>query len=261
LIMADVRLGSMVIEDTGTGEAVVMVHGLGGSSNSFQPIMADLGDYRVLRPDLPGAGRSRLRPGLKGLPGLAQAIQDALRATGVESAHFVGHSMGTILCQYLAASSPKLVRSLTLFGAILEPPVAARQGLKERAAAARKDGMAGIADAVCKGSLSAASRAENPVTTAFVRESLMRQDAAGYAHHCEALSTMEPADHSAIRCPTLLIAGDADPVAPVAMGTALKNRIAGARLEVLPNVGHWMMIEAPARSSALLLETLEAAQA
>ena len=259
--MADVRLGSMVIEDTGSGEAVVMVHGLGGSSNSFQPLMGDLGDYRVLRPDLPGAGRSGLRPGLKGLPGLAQAIQDALRATGVESAHFVGHSMGTILCQYLAANNPKLVRSLTLFGAILEPPVAARQGLKERAAAARKDGMAGIADAVCKGSVSAASRTENPVTTAFVRESLMRQDAVGYAHHCEALSAMEPADHSAIRCPTLLIAGDADPVAPVAMGTALKNRIAGARLEVLPNVGHWMMIEAPARSSALLLETLEAAQA
>lgn len=259
--MADVRLGSMVIEDTGTGEAVVMVHGLGGSSNSFQLLMGDLGDYRVLRPDLPGAGRSGLRPGLKGLPGLAHAFQDALRATGVESAHFVGHSMGTILCQYLAASNPKLVRSLTLFGAILEPPVAARQGLKERAAAARKDGMAGIADAVCKGSLSVASRAENPVTTAFVRESLMRQDAAGYAHHCEALSTMEPADHSAIRCPTLLIAGDADPVAPVAMGTELKNRIAGARLEVLPNVGHWMMIEAPVRSSALLLETLEAAQA
>ena len=259
--MADIRLGSMVMEVTGSGETVVMIHGLGGSSNSFQPLMAGLGNYHVLRPDLPGAGRSGLRPGLVGLPGLAQAILDGLRAAGVETAHFVGHSMGTILCQYLAAKHPKLVRSLTLFGPILEPPIAARQGLKERAAAARKDGMAGIADAVSMGSVSAASRAANPITAAFVRESLMRQDSAGYAHHCEALSAMTPADLSAIRCPTLMVAGAVDPVAPVAMATNMKDQIAGARLEVLSDVGHWMMIEAPARSSALLQETLEVAQA
>jgi pimeloyl-ACP methyl ester carboxylesterase len=261
--MADIRLGSMVMEEAGprTGETVVMIHGLGGSSNSFQPQMGALADYRVLRPDLPGAGRSGLRPGLAGLPGLAQAIQDGLRAAGVKRAHFVGHSMGTILCQYLAAKNPDLVCSLTLFGPILEPPIAARQGLKERAAAARKDGMAGIADAVSQGSVSAASRAANPVTAAFVRESLMRQDPVGYASHCEALSAMVPADHSAIKCPTLLVAGDADPVAPVAMATDLKGRISNARLEIMPDVGHWMMIEAPERSTALLLETLEAAQA
>jgi len=170
----------------------------------------------------------------------------------------VGHSMGTILCQYLASYDPALVRSLTLYGPILEPPVAGRQGLKERAKAARRDGMAGIADAVCQGSLSVASRSANPVTTAFVRESLMRQDPRGYAAHCEALAAMEPADHAAIHCPTCLVVGGADSVAPVAMGEVLQSRIKGARLEVLPDIGHWMMIEAPQRSTDLLRETLEA---
>ncbi len=250
--MTDIRLGSLVMEDDGKGPPLVMVHGLGGSSNSFQTLMAALDGYRILRPDLPGAGRSAQRPGLPGLEGLASALRDALRGAGVARAHCAGHSMGSLICQYLAAETPDLVASLTLFGPILEPPQAARQGLKERAEAARSQGMAGIADAVSNGSVAAASREANPVAAAFVRESLMRQDPAGYASHCEALSVAEAAQHSAIHCPTLLVAGEADPVAPVAMAQALQAAIADATLEVIPGIAHWMMVEAPQRSAELL---------
>lgn len=256
--MTDLRLGSMVVEDAGEGPPVVMVHGLGGSSNSFQTLMSALAGFRVLRPDLPGAGRSALRPGRPGLDGLAAAVRDGLRAAGVTRAHFVGHSMGTLICQYLAAETPALVGSLTLFGAILEPPAAARQALKERAAAARSAGMAAIAEAISTGSVSAESRAANPVTAAFVRESLLQQDPSGYAAHCEALSAATAAAHAAIRCPTLLVAGEADPVAPVEMARRLKDRIAGADLEILPGVGHWMMVEAPQRAAEKLRAQVEA---
>src|SRR3546814_3269505 len=85
--MTDFRLGSLVAEIAGDGPAVVMVHGLGGSSNSFQPLLPGLTDFKVIRPDLPGAGRSALRPGRPGLQGLVQALRDLLRACGVTSAH------------------------------------------------------------------------------------------------------------------------------------------------------------------------------
>src|SRR3546814_17592176 len=98
-----------------------MVHGLGGSSNSFQPLLPGLTECKVIRPDLPGAGRSALRPGRPGLDGLVQALRDLMRACGVTSAHLVGHSMGTLLCQHLAAAEPGLVSGLTLYGPILEP--------------------------------------------------------------------------------------------------------------------------------------------
>ena len=91
-----------------------------------------------------------------------------------------------------------------------------------------------------------------------MRESLMRQDPGGYALHCEALSEAAAADHGAIRCPTLLVAGAADPIAPVAMARQLQAGLADARLEVLDGVAHWMMVEAPQRSAALLRAHLEA---
>ena len=49
----------LVAEISGEGDPLVMVHGLGGTSNTFQPQMPALGDHRVIRVDLPGSGRSR----------------------------------------------------------------------------------------------------------------------------------------------------------------------------------------------------------
>jgi len=250
--MADFRLGSLVAEIAGDGPAVVMVHGLGGSSNSFQPLIPGLAHFNVIRPDLPGAARSPLQPGRPGLMALCQALHDLVRACGVTSAHLVGHSMGTLLCQYLAAAEPKLVSGLTLYGPILEPPAAARAGLKDRAALARRDGMAPIADAVSHGSLSPATRRNNPAAVAFVRESLLRQDPAGYAAHCEALAEAKPAGHAAIACPTLLVTGADDPVAPPEMARRLAGLLKNAEVGILPDCGHWPMIEAPTAALRLL---------
>ncbi len=250
--MADHRLGSLVSEVTGDGPPVVMVHGLGGSSNSFQPIAGMLDGYRVVRIDLPGAGRSGMRPGLNGLMGLCGAVRDVMRSLGIQEAHMVGHSMGTLICQYLAVAEPRMVSSLTLFGPILEPPLPARDALRQRARTARRDGMASIADAVSTVSLAAEVREKFPAAAAFVRESLMRQDPAGYALHCEALAACEPADHAAIKQPTVLIAGREDPVAPVAMVERLGEAIGGASVEIMPSCGHWMMVEWPVDAGRLL---------
>src|SRR3546814_16995108 len=102
--------------------------------------MPGLAGFRVIRPDLPGAAHSALRPGRPGLMALCQALHDLIRACGVTAAHLVGHSMGTLLCQYLAAAEPKLVTGLPLYGPILVPPEAARVGLQVRAQTADRKG-------------------------------------------------------------------------------------------------------------------------
>ena len=255
--MTDVRLGSLVAERHGAGSAVVMVHGLGGSSGSFELLIPALDGYCALRPDLPGAGRSALRPGRPGLAGLAGAVRECMRAAGAPRAHLVGHSMGALVCQHIAADAPEAAASLTLFGALLEPSPAARAALEERAREARSSGMAGIADAVCAGSLGPGSA--GGAARAFVRESVLRQRPAGYAAHCEALAAARAARHEAIRCPTLLVHGADDPAAPLAAARRLRDAIEGARLETLAGVGHWPMLEAPARAAELLRKHLDAA--
>ncbi len=255
--MADLHLGSMVIEDEGKGPCVVMVHGLGGTSNSFQTLLPALGNYRVLRIDLPGAGRSAYRPGVPGMQGMVAALSNALRSAGIDRAHLVGHSMGTLVCQYLAVNSPDVVASLVLFGGIYEPTPAMRQLLKERAETARKKGMAPIAEFVSTHSVGEASRSRNPVIKAFVRESLMRHNAMSYAFHCEALSEAEAADHQRIGCPTMLIAGEHDSVAPIAMSQKLAAKIENAKMEVISNIGHWHMMEAPKQCAELVREHLD----
>jgi len=257
--MTNLNFGSMAIEDQGNGPAIVMVHGLGGSSNSFQTLMQNLGGYRVLRPDLPGAGRSRYRASLKGIAGLVSAVREVFAVAGIQNAHLVGHSLGTLVCQHMAAQFPEMVASLTLFGAILEPPPEARLRLKERAVKARASGMAGIAQVVATTSIADETHRNNPSAQAFVRESLMRQDPMGYAVHCEALSKAAAANHDQIECPTMLIAGKHDSVAPVAMAQQLKANIRHAQLEVIAGAGHWIMVEDAKRSAEILSDNLEQA--
>ena len=253
----DLRLGSFVAESHGSGPAVVMVHGLGGTSGSFETLMPVLGGYRTLRPDLPGAGRSALRPGRSGLAGLAAAVRECMRALGISRAHLVGHSMGALVCQHVAAVAPELVGGLTLYGALLEPTPAARAALADRAREARAAGMSAIADAVAAGSLGPGTA--GGAAAAFVRESVLRQSPAGYAAHCEALAAARAPDHGAIRCPCLLVHGEADPVAPLAQARRLRDAISGARLEALPGIGHWPMLEDPRRAAELLRGHLAAA--
>ena len=53
----------IAVEEEGEGPAVVCVHGLGGSSNTWTPLMPALARHRVIRVDLPGSGRSQRAEG------------------------------------------------------------------------------------------------------------------------------------------------------------------------------------------------------
>ena len=232
----------MTVEVDGSGEAMIMIHGLGGTSNTFTPQMEVAGRMRTIRPDLPGSGRTPAN-GAISIQGFVDRIVGAARALGVERAHFVGHSMGTIVCCHIAVQHPGLVRSLALLGPVLAPPDAVRKALRDRAQKARSEGMAPIADAIVQAATSADTKSTQPVAVAFVRESLMRQDAEGYARSCEALAAAEPADIARIKCKALLITGDEDAVAPPSGMRAMAERMDSAQTMVLGRCGHWTGVE------------------
>jgi pimeloyl-ACP methyl ester carboxylesterase len=242
----------VAVEDEGQGDPVVCLHGLGGSSNTWTAVMPALARYRVLRIDLPGSGRSPAGNAPLTIARMAECVRAVCHRLNVGRVHLLGHSMGTIVAQHLAADHPGLVRSLALFGPLLAPPDAARPNIRARGAKARAEGLAGmqeIADTLVKASTSADSRERSPAAAAFVRESLMRQDPEGYARNCEALADAKPAAVGAIQAPTLLVTGDEDGVAPPqsvrSMAEKFTGSRAGARVVVLGRCGHWTPIERP----------------
>lgn len=253
----------IAVEIDGAGDAVLMVHGLGGTSNFWTPVLPALSRFHTIRPDLPGSGRSHRVEGPLSIDGFVRALMRVCGAAGVERAHVVAHSMGTIVALHLAVLEPRLVRSLALFGPLAAPPDAIRGPIRARGAKARSEGDPGmqeIADATVQSATSAETRGRRPLAVAAVRESVMRQSAEGYARSCEALSEAQPADLARIACPVLLVTGDEDVVAPPQAVRGIGERIPGARVEVLPRCGHWTIYEKPEECSVLLKTFLERTQ-
>jgi 3-oxoadipate enol-lactonase len=241
-------INRIAVEVDGEGDAVVCIHGLGGSSNNWTPVMDALSRFRAIRLDMPGSARSARVEGPHSIDSLAEAVRQVCDRLGVARAHFIGHSLGTIVCFKLVSESPERVRSLALFGPLLCPPDGARANIRARARRARDEGAAGmqaIADAIVSGATSADTRRHHPVAVALVRESVMRQDPEGYASSCEALADAQAAAIERIDCPTLLVAGDEDSVAPPQSVRAIGERIAGSRVVVYPRCGHWTTFERP----------------
>lgn len=238
----------VAVEVSGEGEPVVCLHGLGGSSNNWTPVEAALSNFKLVRIDLPGSARSASVEGPIDVKRMADSVIAVCKRLGITRAHFIGHSLGTIVCFHIATSEPHLVRSLALFGPLLCPPDAGRPGILARAEKARTEGVPGmqaIADAICGAALSATTRRERPLAVAMVRESVMRQDPGGYARSCEALAGSVAAPVESIGCPTLLVTGDEDGVAPPQSVRAIGDRIAGSRVVVYSQCGHWTTFERP----------------
>jgi pimeloyl-ACP methyl ester carboxylesterase len=253
--MATTQVQGLFVEVEGDGAPVVCIHGLGGSSNNWTPVMAAFEGRRVIRIDLPGSARSPLPSQRLSIDVYVDVIASVLVELKAEQSDVVAHSMGTVVAQHLAIRHPRLVKSLALFGPLLAPPDAGRDGMRQRAALAREKGIPGvqdIADAIVKGATSDETKAQRPVAVALVRESVMRQSPEGYAQSCEALAGAQAAEVEQIKVPTLLVTGDQDGVGKPEAVKAMGDRIAGSKVVVLSGCGHWTTFEKPQESAAEL---------
>ena len=239
----------VAVETHGDGSPVVCIHGLGGSSNNWTPVLSAFEGMKVIRLDLPGSARSALPSQPLSIDLYVETIAGVLKEMGVGKAHIVAHSMGTIVAQHLAQKHSELVRSLALFGPLLAPPDQGRPGIHARAALSREKGVAGlqeIADAIVKGATSAETKSQRPVALALVRESVMRQTPEGYAQSCEALAGAQAANIDEITVPVLLVTGDEDGVGQPAAVKSMGERIENSTVKVLSGCGHWTTFEKPA---------------
>ena len=96
-------------------EAIVLIHGVTGSSTTWREVMPTLADrFTVIAPDLLGHGESAKPRGDYSLGAFASGVRDLLVALGIERATVVGHSLGGGVAMQLAYQFPERIERLVL---------------------------------------------------------------------------------------------------------------------------------------------------
>jgi 3-oxoadipate enol-lactonase len=250
--------GRLYYEAAGAGEAVVFVHGFTLDARMWDDqwdVFAER--YRVVRYDVRGFGRSDLPSG----PYANYIDLDAVaQHLGLGRPHVVGLSMGGGIAADYAANFPDGLRSLTLIDATLggyafPPEFAAGMSFGP---IARSQGVKAAIEAwVAHPFFAPAS--EQPAVFARLKEIVGAYS--GYAWTAPANLQEQPGTPTAenlgsIRVPTLVMVGERD--IPEFRGVAdyLARGIAGARLVVVPKVGHMANMEAPGTVNEAILAFL-----
>jgi 3-oxoadipate enol-lactonase len=168
----------------------------------------------------------------------------------IGKAAFCGISMGGLTGQWLGIHAGGRVKKLVLANTAAR--IGSEAGWAERAAQVRGSGMGPIAEGAPARWFTPAFASRAPDTVARMVRTLRAQDAEGYAACCDALAHADLRDEvQAIAVPTLVVAGEHDPVTTLADGQWLRERIPGARLLSLP-ASHLSNIEAEAAFTGAL---------
>ncbi|KAJ6071437.1 hypothetical protein N7499_009451 [Penicillium canescens] len=231
------------------GPPVFFIHGLGGSTSYFYPLVAKLQPTHSLHLlDLEGHGLSPTSAlSTISIASFAQDFYHMSQVAGVnQGVTVIAHSMGSLVALKLALEYPELVSKLILMGPPPSPlPEAGSQASYARAALVRKQGMLGVVDAIIQAGLSTYVQQTNPLAVAAVRISLLSQDAEGYAKACAALagSAGETLDVKSLRIPVSFVTGEEDKVSSPALCQKYSEATGGGHVEVLRKVGHWHLFE------------------
>ena len=245
--------GSEVYAYTGTRPvdpakpAVVFVHGA-ASDHSVWLLQSRYFAHHgkgVLAVDLPGHGRSA-GPALGSVDAIAAWLPAVLDAAGLAQAALVGHSLGALAVLACAARHPARVAKVALLGPAV--PMEVSEALLDAAKANDH-----VAYELINGWSTSAGKqlGGNTVPGMWLLGSairLMERTAPGVLHAdlvaCNAWTGgLEAA--AAVRCPSLVVIGARDIMAPPRAAKGLVEALAGALVVTLPATGHAMMAEQP----------------
>jgi len=258
----------------GEGPAILLIHGLAGSSRAWRDVMPLLArDYTVVAPDLLGHGESAKPMGDYSLGAHASGLRDLLvGALGIERATLVGQSFGGGVAMQLAYQHPELcerlvlagsgglgrevswmLRLLTLPGAEYLMPILFPRFLRDRG----NEVSGFLRDRGIRAPHAAemwrayASLAEPENRHAFVRTMRAVIDPGG--------QTVSANDrlYLASAVPALILWGEQDDIIPVEHAYAAHQVMPGSRIEIFEGAGHFLHVEQPVKFAEVLTDFIE----
>jgi 3-oxoadipate enol-lactonase len=244
-------------ESDGTGDPVLLIHGLGLSGGAWWRTVDALSpSMRVITFDHRGIGQSASVTYAYTTEGMADDAVSILDALDIDRVHVYGFSLGGMVAQQVALRHPDRVQSLVLGAthsggrrmAFPEPDVVAffRRRAKmpsEEAAWASVPynyGPRSRAELVDRIAQDIERRLQNP----FKERAYKAQLLAASLHNC--YRRLER-----IRIPTLVVHGARDRVIPVANAHMTAEQVPGAQLKILQDAGHLYPTEEPAVDEAI----------
>ena len=243
---------------SGGGDCVLLVHAIGMDHRMWDDLAPFLArDFRVVRVDLRGHGKSPVAPRPYSLEALADDLVAVLDRHDVSRAHYVGLSLGGMIGQAFALEHSDRLGRLVLANTTSSYGPEGRPMWQARAKAVEGGGLAAIKDLVMSRYFSDAFRAEQPRAVEEAARRFLQTPAQGYLGCCDAIADLDfTRDLSRIHARTLVIAGEKDAGTPPSMSETLAARIPGARLTVLPGAAHLSAVEKPAEFNALVRDFL-----
>jgi pimeloyl-ACP methyl ester carboxylesterase len=223
-------------QTSGQGPAILLLHGWGGSIESFAPVFNDLQrSYSVSAFDLPGFGQSGLPRIAWGSAEYAQLTVRVMDHLKLDRPHLLGHSFGGQVSLRLAATQAERVEKLVLVGSAGIRTRRTLAGRMKRSAAclgrwlAAYGGQAGeqIRQAIYRRIQSQDYASAGPLRPTLVK--VVNED----------LRELLPR----IQSPTLLVWGEHDQDVPLATAQVMKQLIPRAELVVLENAGHFPYLD------------------
>ncbi|HET7446273.1 MAG TPA: alpha/beta fold hydrolase [Solirubrobacterales bacterium] len=254
--------------EAGSGDLLLLVHGMAGTAEHWRPVLEPLAlGNAVIAPDFPGHGTSAPGGGDYSLGSLASGLRDLMLTLGHERATLVGHSLGGGVAMQLTYQYPEMVERLVLvssggLGPDVSPVlraaalpgadlfIAATAGIGSRVGSALGRGLGAFglgpnAD-VAEVTRAYASLADPERRKAFL--ATLRAVVGTDGQRVAALDRLYLAE----ALPLLILWGENDPIIPVAHAEAAHAALPSSRLEIFEGIGHAPQVEAPGRFIAAL---------
>lgn len=235
------------VRRSGTGEAIVLIHGVGADLENWDGVVAALGDgFDILRYDLRGHGESSKPPGPYSLDDFVEDLRGLLQDNEIDKAHIVGFSLGGLVAQGFALKHPECVDRLILISTVAGRTEAEKQRVLARAETLGQRGAgAHLGEAVSRWFTDEFIRSR-PDVLEWRRQKSLKNDPAAYAAAYRVLATADLADElHRIEARTLVMTGENDVGSTPRMARLIADRVPDSVCVIFPDLKHSVLLEAP----------------
>jgi pimeloyl-ACP methyl ester carboxylesterase len=233
----------------GNGPPLLMINGLGGLICSFDPLRAKLKDYQTITLDVPGIGKSQRPPSPLRMPKHADILAELLDTLGLDQVDVFGVSWGGALAQELALRHPGRVRRLILAATSAGPVLLMSPGeLLSFFTTSKK--------APDSQGLPQIGHRRNSMRSLLKVGGVHRMvslNSRSYYHQMMAILGWTSLTRlRRLRSPTLIIAGEHDPVTRLYNSRILHRIIRRSELAILPDEGHFFLVTSATETAGLV---------